>query len=234
VRSADQATEGLVILSNTGDSVYGGAPGDNTTILRALIDAQVDGPALVPVVDLEAQEAAHRAGVGAEISVSVGGKMDSEFSSPIELKALVQALSHGFVVDLKDRGVCFLRRTALLEVRGVRVALLGHRSFAVNHPVLYHPSWDRRVPREDSCGEDGKQFPVLCRVAERFDPCGFARHDTIESDSFQLAPRTETQLPLGRSVGLARLVPAILERRVVCQGIALVPPVLRVPPPIAI
>jgi microcystin degradation protein MlrC len=137
VRSVDQAAEGLVILSDTGDSVYGGAPGDNTTILRALVDAQVDAPALVPVVDPEALEAAHRAGVGAEISVSVGGKMDSEFSSPVDLKALVQAVSHGFVVDLKDQGVCNLRRTALLEVGGVCVALLGHRSFAVNHPVQY-------------------------------------------------------------------------------------------------
>ena len=40
--------------------------------------------------------------------------MDSEFSSPVELKALVQAVSHEFVVDLKDRGVCDLRRTVLL------------------------------------------------------------------------------------------------------------------------
>lgn len=29
------AAEGLVILSDTGYSVYGGAPGDNATILRA-------------------------------------------------------------------------------------------------------------------------------------------------------------------------------------------------------
>ena len=69
-----------------------------------IVDAQVDGPALVPVVDPEALEAAHRAGVGAQISVSVAGKMDSEFSSLVELKALVQAVSHGFVVDLERPG----------------------------------------------------------------------------------------------------------------------------------
>ena len=49
----------------------------------------------------------------------------------------VAAVSHGFVVDLLDRGICDLKRTALLSVGSIRIALLDHRSFAINHPVLY-------------------------------------------------------------------------------------------------
>ena len=40
VRQA-MAAESLVILSDTGDSVYGGAPGDSTCLLSKLVAQQV-------------------------------------------------------------------------------------------------------------------------------------------------------------------------------------------------
>ena len=55
----------------------------------------------------------------------------------VRVTGRVAAVSKGFVVDLGDRGVCDLQQTALLEVGSLRIALLGHRSFAINHPVLY-------------------------------------------------------------------------------------------------
>ena len=137
VRRANSAPAGLVILSDTGDSVYGGAPGDNTTILRALLELPVTELALVPVVDTAAVEHAFAAGVGARVTLDLGGKVDREFCQPVTVTAEVQALSHGFIVDLLDRGICDLQRTALLRVGAVQIALLDHRSFAINHPVLY-------------------------------------------------------------------------------------------------
>ncbi len=137
VRQADGAERGLIILSDTGDSVYGGAPGDSTCILRAMLDEKIASVALVPMVDPEALAAAISAGVGAEITVDLGGKLDNIFSRPVRVTGKVAAVSHGFIVDLLDRGVCDLRRTALLEVGQIRIALLDHRSFAINHPVLY-------------------------------------------------------------------------------------------------
>lgn len=137
VRQADAAERGLIILSDTGDSVYGGAPGDSTCILRAMLEAKISSVALVPMVDSDALNAAISAGVGAEITVELGGKLDSIFSRPVQVTGKVAAVSLGFTVDLLDRGVCDLRQTALLEVGSIRIALLDHRSFTVNHPVLY-------------------------------------------------------------------------------------------------
>lgn len=137
VRRAVAAERGLVILSDTGDSVYGGAPGDNTNILCELIAQRVMCPALVPMVDAAALAAAHQAGVGATITVELGGKVDRLFCQPVTVTGQVAALSQGFSVDLADRGLCDLRRTARLQVGGVQIALLDHRSFAINHPVLY-------------------------------------------------------------------------------------------------
>jgi microcystin degradation protein MlrC len=137
VRHAVAAEKGLVILSDTGDSVYGGAPGDSTCLLKAMLDQNIPCPAFVPMIDAEALQAALAAGVGARITVELGGKLDHVFSQPVRVTGNVTAVSHGFTVDLRDRGVCDLRQTALLEVGEIRIALLNHRSFAVNHPVLY-------------------------------------------------------------------------------------------------
>ncbi len=62
IRRAVEAERGLVILSDTGDSVYGGAPGDSTCILRALLDRRIACPAFVPMVDAAAVNRRRRRG----------------------------------------------------------------------------------------------------------------------------------------------------------------------------
>ncbi|MCB0188532.1 MAG: M81 family metallopeptidase, partial [Caldilineaceae bacterium] len=47
------AGEGLVILSDTGDSVFGGATGDSTVLLREMLAQGITKQALVPLVDPE-------------------------------------------------------------------------------------------------------------------------------------------------------------------------------------
>ncbi len=137
VRQAAAADEGLVILSDTGDSVYGGAPGDNTCLLRELLEQRVLGPALVPLVDAEAVAAAAAAGVASRVTLTVGGLHDRVFCRPVPLTGRVTALSRGLTAEIPGRGVCNVGRTAAVACGAVRVVLLEERSFAVNHPLLY-------------------------------------------------------------------------------------------------
>lgn len=137
VRSAVEEPEGLIILSDTGDSVYGGAPGDSTHILEALLAAELPNLAFVPIYDPEARARAADAGIGADITVEVGGKVDSIFSKPVEVAGRVAALSKGLEVWVERRGFSDLGPTALLAIGNVRLVLQSHRSFAVNQPILY-------------------------------------------------------------------------------------------------
>jgi microcystin degradation protein MlrC len=137
VRAAHTSDQGLVILSDTGDSVYGGAPGDNVELLKELLRQNGPGIALVPVVDPQAVATARAAGVAATITLEIGGKNDTMFSSPVRVTARVAALSQGVTLDIADRGVCDIGPTALLECGSVRIVLMAERSFAVNHPSLY-------------------------------------------------------------------------------------------------
>ena len=92
---------------------------------------------LVPVVDAPAVAAAFDAGVASSVSLSVGGKHDSMFSQPVDVVGRVAALSEGVTTEVPGRGLCSLGRTALIECGAVRIALMDHRSFGVNHPLLY-------------------------------------------------------------------------------------------------
>ncbi|MDP6042750.1 MAG: M81 family metallopeptidase [Candidatus Latescibacteria bacterium] len=129
--------EGLVILSDTGDSVYGGAPGDSTCLLVEMVKQKITCTALVPIVDPEAVDIAIKTGIGNQVTLAVGGKWDHVFSQPAEITGQVTAISLGFQAWLQDRGFSDLGRTALIEVEGVKLVLLEKRSFAINQPILY-------------------------------------------------------------------------------------------------
>ncbi len=133
VQQAVETEEGLVILSDTGDSVYGGSPGDSTCILRELIRQKIPCTALVPI----ALEEATHAGIGSQITFTVGAKHDTVFNQPLEITGQVTALSHGLQVHLEARGFADIGPTARIEIGNVNLILLAERSFAINQPILY-------------------------------------------------------------------------------------------------
>lgn len=91
----------------------------------------------MPVIDDAAVAAAFEAGIRSEITLTIGGRGDTEFCDPVEVHGRVAALSEGVTTDIPGRGICHFGRTALIECGHVRIALLDHRSFGINHPLLY-------------------------------------------------------------------------------------------------
>ena len=94
VRLAEE-TDGLTVFSDAADSTASGASGDSNAILRGLLDYNYSGRALVPLVDAPAVEAAHAGGVGFSLSLCLGGSLDRERFSPLQLEVYVQTLSDG-------------------------------------------------------------------------------------------------------------------------------------------
>jgi microcystin degradation protein MlrC len=87
-----------VVIHETSDNCGGGTPGDGTHLLRAMLGARLGGDACFGfVVDAEVAQQAHHAGVGANISISLGGKTDDLHGKPLEVMALVKALHDGRV-----------------------------------------------------------------------------------------------------------------------------------------
>ena len=83
-----------LILGDQGDRVAAGGPGDSTVVLHALLALGTDLPAAVPVTDAEAVEHCRSAGVGATVTVTVGGR-HSRVAPPATLTGEVVAAGPG-------------------------------------------------------------------------------------------------------------------------------------------
>ncbi|MFT8243571.1 M81 family metallopeptidase [Roseomonas sp. BN140053] len=88
-----------VVLGDYGDAPGGGAYGDGTAILSALIEAGIPGAVVANIWDPAVAAQAVAAGAGATIRVSLGGKHDPEHGGgPVEGTARVVAVSEGSFV----------------------------------------------------------------------------------------------------------------------------------------
>ena len=96
LRHADDPSTGIVLLSDTGDSVLGGSSGDSTTILGALVAGRWRHRALVPIVDPQLACRLATSRVGDVVTVDIGGWANS-FWSPLPVTGTVRALGDGVV-----------------------------------------------------------------------------------------------------------------------------------------
>src|SRR5690606_11584499 len=74
VRQGLAAEAGPVVIAEVSDNPGGGAPGDGTHLLRAILDADAPGSCFGFVYDPEVAAQAHAAGVGATIDIRLGAK----------------------------------------------------------------------------------------------------------------------------------------------------------------
>jgi microcystin degradation protein MlrC len=131
------ASAGTVLLSDTGDSVLGGSGGDSTTILAAILDADVRGRALVPMIDPIGARQLAAAGMGTTLTVSLGGRSTPLFT-PIEVTGEVRAVGDGKVgaVDL-PQGRINMGCCAAFETGPVTLLVTEFAGAAGIHPAAY-------------------------------------------------------------------------------------------------
>ena len=137
LRYADDPSSGIVLLSDTGDSVLGGSSGDSTTILGALVAGRWRHRALVPIVDPQLARRLAASRVGDMVTVDIGGWANS-FWSPLLVTGTVRALGDG-VVELVGlpQGSVDSGRTAILDVGNVTVLVTEHTGVGAIHPDVY-------------------------------------------------------------------------------------------------
>ena len=84
-----------VILVDTQDNPGAGGNSDTTGMLRALVQADAQDAAIGLITDPAAAAAAHSAGVGATIDLSLGGRSGIPGDAPFQGLFTVDALSDG-------------------------------------------------------------------------------------------------------------------------------------------
>ena len=91
-----------IVLSDIGDNIGGGSPGDATFLLEEMVSQRVAN-ALVVLWDPEGVRQCVTAGVGAEISLAVGGKTDGLHGGPVAITGRVRTINDGCFVDETPR-----------------------------------------------------------------------------------------------------------------------------------
>lgn len=132
IRRGYQIEGGPVLLVETADCSGGGAAGDSVATLKALLDANVADPALVPVVDPEAATICHRRGPNSEVTVELGHKIDPGWGTPVTVTGTVMTLSDGrFVytggVWVGQEGN--MGPTAVLQVGNVQIMVTSRKTY---------------------------------------------------------------------------------------------------------
>jgi len=130
MRGAAHATR-PVVIADTQDNPGAGGDSDTTGMLRALLALRAQRAALGLMADPAAAQAAHRAGVGAEIEIELGGKSGIAGDAPLRARYRVEALSDGKVVCKGPyaRGAQMnLGPSACLAIDGVRIVVTSRKT----------------------------------------------------------------------------------------------------------
>jgi microcystin degradation protein MlrC len=122
-----------VVLVDTGDNVGGGSAADGTVLLAEMLRrGATDG--VVCLYDPESVRRCQAAGVGAEVTLTVGGKVDRRHGEPLTLTGRVRLLHDGTYVEEAVRHggkrVNHMGPTALVEGPGRNLLVLT----SLRHP----------------------------------------------------------------------------------------------------
>lgn len=113
------APEPSVFISDSGDNPTAGGVNDVPIFLERLLAHDVPDAVVASIADAAAVAACFAAGVGAEVAVSLGGKLDHVHAQPLPVVGRVV-----FLDEADKRG----QRQAVLQVDGVQVIITERRT----------------------------------------------------------------------------------------------------------
>ncbi len=106
-----------VLISDSGDNLTAGGPGDVTFFLERALAMQPPDLVYAGISDAEAVQTCLDTGLGSEVSLQLGGKLDSRNSQPISVRGVVEFIR----ADEANPQV-------VLKIGGIRVLLSAQRT----------------------------------------------------------------------------------------------------------
>ncbi|GHH03668.1 M81 family metallopeptidase [Pseudodonghicola xiamenensis] len=128
--AAEPGRQGPVVISDTQDNPGAGADSNTTGMIRAMAKLGAKG-AIGNLYDPEAAQAAHAAGVGATVTLTIGGQSGVEGDAPFTGDFLIEALSDG---NFEAKGPYFRGKvmnmgpSACLKLGDLRIALVSAKA----------------------------------------------------------------------------------------------------------
>ena len=138
---------GLYALSEGADSTTAGGSGDGNLLLRALLDrGDLSAQCILMVRDADAAERCFEAGVGAQVTTTLGGRYNPAFYQPVEVTGRVKRLTDGHYLNHYG-GIRWLEMgpTAVLEIGSISVMITTHRPRMVDYEAYLSVGLDPKL-----------------------------------------------------------------------------------------
>lgn len=135
LNAALETPGGPVVLADVADNSGGGAPGDSTYLLRALLERGIENAVTGTYYDPIAVDTCFEAGEGATIDLRFGGKLGTASGDPIDAHVEVMRLLEQHQQDyMDDTRPVNLGRSAWIRTRAIDIVLVSARTqvFAPN------------------------------------------------------------------------------------------------------
>jgi len=153
-----EQTGGPILLLDHADNCASGATQDTMYVLKAALRQGLSGIAVGPVRDPQAVAEMIKAGVGAKVTVKVGGKMDMPAidvkGEPLELTGVVRAITDGeyTITGPQFQGMrCYMGRTVVLDTGAAEIVVTEKNQ----------EPWDRGVFTSVGIAPEQKRFLLL-------------------------------------------------------------------------
>src|SRR4029078_8023269 len=140
-----------VVIADTQDNPGAGGDSDKTGMLRALVCNTAVRAATGVIYDPQSAKAAHQAGVGATVTLTLGGKSGIPGDAPYQESFVVEQLSDGkFVAPGPYYGGLDMDMgpSACLRIGDVRVVVSSHKAQLADQAVyryVGHEPHDERI-----------------------------------------------------------------------------------------
>ena len=128
IDAALEPGQGPIVIADVADNAGGGAPSDNTAILRRLVDRDVQGVAIGCFWDPIAVKFCVEAGVGATFDLRIGGKCGVASGDPVDLKVTVMALKEDHSQGGLSGGRAPMGSSAWVRAGGIDIILNSTRT----------------------------------------------------------------------------------------------------------
>lgn len=146
IRLAREVNGFPVVMADPADNAGGGAPSDNTTILRRMIEDGVENAALGPMWDPIAVRLCFDAGLGARFNLRFGGKIAPTSGQSIDALAEVIGLKRDGWQTFGPTQVP-VGDTAAIRVGGVDIVLISNRTQALGLELFTNVGIDPRTKK---------------------------------------------------------------------------------------
>ncbi len=168
------AADGPVLIVEPADNIGGGAPGDATTIMQALITADIQNAAVV-INDPLAVRQLQSSSLGDRVQLSIGGKSSGLTDGPVDLDVELLSTSDGRF-ELEDRN------SHLASISGIHIdmgpcAVVRHGGVRILLTSRKTPPFDLGQLRSQGIAPEGLSvIGVKAAVAHRraYDPIAAA------------------------------------------------------------